>query len=63
MLTEEYCFVCSCGMNTAQAPPKYAGNQPKKKTGFGWGFFGEDLEVTSPVISAKELQSNPSRLL
>jgi len=26
-------------------------------------FLGEDLEVTSPVVSVKALQANPGRLL
>jgi len=39
LLTEEYCFICSCGTNAAQAPPKHAGNQPKKKIDFFWWGF------------------------
>lgn len=34
LLTEEYCCVRPCGMKTAQAPPKRAGNQTENRTDF-----------------------------
>lgn len=59
----EYCLVCSCGKTLLRHLQKVLEINHRRKMGCFFVLFSEDLEVSSPAISVKAPQPNPSRLL